>query len=252
MSNSTETHPSLRDLQDFASGRACSCRPEVIEVHLAACETCAATLSAFDSTLQLTHKIGTALRSQPTATSTRGQLLSRIRQQLEPGSKPSSPGRVAHYELMELVGHGAYGLVFRAFDESLNREVAVKILSPDFSSSFPARQRFVREARAAAAIRHENVVGIFAVSEQPLPYLVMEFVPGTTLQGELDRGRRFAAQQVAAIGVQIASGLLAAHSLGLIHRDVKPANILLQNSSRIAGPSTAENESDQQSSSESS
>ncbi len=239
MSNSTETHPSLHDLQEFASGRDCSC-PEVIEDHLANCETCAATLSAFDATLQLTQQIGTALRSQPSALSSREQLLSRIREQLEPGNQPSSAGRLAHYELMELVGHGAYGLVFRAVDESLNREVAIKILSPDFSGSFPARQRFVREARSAAAIRHGNVVGIYAVAEQPLPYLVMEFVPGTTLQCELDRGRKFSAKQVASIGIQIASGLQAAHSLGLIHRDVKPANILLQSPSKIVSSSTAD------------
>jgi serine/threonine protein kinase len=116
----------------------------------------------------------------------------------------------------------------KAFDELLCRTVAIKILAPSLAVTSPPRKRFLREARAAAAIRHENVVTIYAVEEQPLPYLVMEYIAGETLQQRLDRIGPLDVPDVLRIGRQIASGLAAAHALGLIHRDIKPANILLE------------------------
>ncbi len=102
-------------------------------------------------------------------------------------------------------------------------------MAPQLAATSPARKRFLREARAAAAVRHDNVVAIYAVEEQPIPYLVMEFIAGETVQQRLDRVGPLDAPEVARIGRQIAEGLAAAHAQGLIHRDVKPANILLEN-----------------------
>src|SRR5262249_3077252 len=130
----------------------------------------------------------------------------------------------------EVLGRGGFGVVFRAFDEALQRVVAVKVLAPEMAAS-PARKRFLREARSSARVRHDNVVQVYAVEEAPLPYLVMEFVPGETLQQRLDRVGPLEVAEVVRLGRQIAEGLAAAHGTGLIHRDVKPANILIE-----AGP----------------
>ncbi len=149
---------------------------------------------------------------------------------LQPSSCDGSLGRLSHYDVHQILGQGAFGIVLKAFDEKLQRVVAIKVLSPDLAKTSPARKRFLREARASAAIRHEHIVGIYAVEDEPLPYLVMEFVPGQTLQQRLDENGPLGLLQVLEIGKQIADGLAAAHSHGLIHRDVKPSNILLDSS----------------------
>src|SRR5258706_148473 len=132
----------------------------------------------------------------------------------------------AHY-----LDRGGFGIGFRACAETLQRVVAIKVLSARIAATSPARKRFLREARSSAKVRHENVVQVYAVEEQPLPYLVMEFIPGETLQARLDRTGPLEAVEVVQIGRQIAEGLAAAHGTGLIHRDIKPGNILIE-----AGP----------------
>ena len=150
---------------------------------------------------------------------------------LTPSCRPDSLGRIGHYEVLEVLGRGGFGIVFRAYDETLQRVVAVKVLAPQLAAGSPARKRFLREARSSAKVRHENVVQVYAVEEQPLPYLVMEFIPGETLQQRLHRTGPLEAVEVVRIGRQIAEGLAAAHGTGLIHRDIKPGNILIE-----AGP----------------
>ncbi|HEY7307744.1 MAG TPA: protein kinase [Gemmataceae bacterium] len=149
---------------------------------------------------------------------------------LAPSQKPGSLGRLGHYEVLEVVGRGGMGMVFRAFDDKLQRVVAIKALAPQLATSSAARRRFVREAQAAAAVTHDNVIDIHAVEDAgPAPYLVMQFIDGPTLQQKLDRSGQLPLQQILRIGLQIAEGLAAAHRHGLVHRDVKPANILLEN-----------------------
>jgi hypothetical protein len=147
---------------------------------------------------------------------------------LEPSTRPGALGRLGHYEVLEVLGRGGFGIVVRAFDEVLQRVVAIKVLAPQLAATSPARKRFLREARAAARVRHEYVVQIHAVEEQPLPYLVMEHVPGQTLQQQIDRTGPLEVADVLRIGEQVARGLAAAHAQGLIHRDIKPANILVE------------------------
>ena len=147
---------------------------------------------------------------------------------LTPSDKPGSLGRLGHYEVLEVIGRGGFGVVLKAFDEKLHRVVAVKVMASQLASTSPARKRFVREARASAAVRHDNVVAIYAVEEQPIPYLVMEYIAGQTLQQKLDQTGPLGTSEVLRIGQQVAAGLAAAHARGLIHRDVKPANILLE------------------------
>jgi Protein kinase domain/Concanavalin A-like lectin/glucanases superfamily len=152
---------------------------------------------------------------------------------LAPPGQPDSLGRIGHHEVLEVLGKGGFGIVFRALDTVLKRLVAVKVLAPLLAVTSPARQRFLREARSSAAVRHDNVVQVYEVGEQPLPYLVMEFIPGVTLQQRIDRLGPLEIADVLLIGRQIAEGLAAAHATGLIHRDVKPANVLLE-----VGPQT--------------
>ena len=147
---------------------------------------------------------------------------------LSPSKRPDSLGRLGHYEVLKVLGKGAFGTVLKAFDEKLHRMVAIKVMSIELASTSPARKRFLREARASAAIRHDNVVAIYAVEEQPIPYLVMEYIPGRTLADTLIHNGPLELNDALRLGQQIASGLAAAHSKGLIHRDIKPANILLE------------------------
>jgi tRNA A-37 threonylcarbamoyl transferase component Bud32 len=150
---------------------------------------------------------------------------------LAPGGGPGALGRLDHYEVLEVVGRGGMGVVFKARDTRLQRVVAVKVLAARLAASGTARQRFFREARAAAAVRDEHVVSIHAVSDEggPTPYLVMEFIAGITLEKRIRERGPLAAKEVLRIGLQAALGLASAHRQGLIHRDVKPANILLEN-----------------------
>jgi serine/threonine protein kinase len=147
---------------------------------------------------------------------------------LAPSGRPDSLGRIGHYEVLEVLGRGGFGVVFRAFDDILERVVAVKMLAPRMAATSPARKRFLREARSYAQVRHQNVVQVYAVEEQPIPYLVMEFIPGETLQQRLNRTGPLETKEVVHIGRQIAEGLAAAHATGLIHRDIKPGNILIE------------------------
>lgn len=147
---------------------------------------------------------------------------------LQPSTGPDSLGRIGHYEVLEILGRGGFGIVFRALDELLQRVVALKVLAPAIAATSPARRRFLREARASAKIRHENAIQVYDVEEQPLPYLVMEFIPGETLQQRIDRIGPLEASEIVRIGRQIAEGLAAAHATGLIHRDIKPGNVLIE------------------------
>src|SRR5207302_6750815 len=133
-----------------------------------------------------------------------------------------------HYEVLEVVGRGGAGVVLKARDTKLQRIVAIKALAPRLVASGTARARFVREAQAAAAVRDDHVVAIHAVSDDgPVPYLVMEFISGITLEERLKRSGALELREILRIGMQVAKGLAAAHAQGLVHRDIKPANILL-------------------------
>ena len=147
---------------------------------------------------------------------------------LEPPTVEGSLGSLCHYDIQELIGRGGCGIVFKAFDQRLHRIVAIKVMTPAMAATSPARKRFLREARATAAIRHENVVNIYAVEEAPLPFLVMEYIDGKTLQQVLDENGPLELQTICRLGQMIANGLQAAHLQGLIHRDIKPANILIE------------------------
>lgn len=148
---------------------------------------------------------------------------------LRPSAHPGSLGRIGQYEVLSVIGSGGAGQVLRALDSKLRRIVAVKILKADLSCDLNVRKRFLREARAAAAVIHPHVVTIHAVDEEAVPFLVMEMVSGKTLEDKLQRTGSLSLAEILRIGSQISQGLAAAHRQGLIHRDIKPGNILLEN-----------------------
>jgi serine/threonine protein kinase len=160
---------------------------------------------------------------------------------LRPGHGKELLGHLDKFEVTEVLGQGGMGIVLKACDRPLNRWVALKVLPPNLAGDAVARQRFEREARAAAAVDHPNVITIYAVNEvNGLPYLVMEYIAGGSLQDEIDCHGPPDWRTTAQLGVEIASGLAAAHARGLVHRDIKPSNILLQNEAPIAADGSAE------------
>jgi serine/threonine protein kinase len=149
---------------------------------------------------------------------------------LDPSPNAAYLGKLAQYEVVEVIGRGGMGIVLRAHDPKLDRIVAIKVMAPELAASPVAARRFLREAQAAAAVSHDHVVTIHAVDDAfRLPYLVMEYVDGVSLDGLLKREAPLDLRKTLRIGMQIASGLAAAHKQGLVHRDIKPANILLEN-----------------------
>jgi serine/threonine protein kinase len=158
---------------------------------------------------------------------------------LAPPSHPEMLGRLGRYEIEQTIGAGGMGIVLKAFDTELNRPVAIKVLAPHLAHSGAARQRFAREARAAAAVVHEHVVAIHNVESdgapdaaeagRDVPFLVMQYVPGRSLAERVEQDGPLEPAEILRIGSQAAAGLAAAHAQGVIHRDVKPANILLEN-----------------------
>ena len=150
---------------------------------------------------------------------------------LEPSDDPVMLGRLGDYQILEVIGRGGMGIVLKGYQKELNRYVAVKVLAPYLALSGAARKRFAREAQATAAVVNPHVMAIHAVAATAkLPYLVMPFVACESLQQRLDRQGPLDVKDVLRIGLQAASGLAAAHAQGLVHRDVKPANILLETS----------------------
>ena len=150
---------------------------------------------------------------------------------LEPSTDPAYLGRLDQFDVMRVIGQGGMGIVLEAFDPKLQRHVAIKILDPELADDELSRQRFCREARSAASITHENVVAVHQVervNKSGLPYLVMQLIAGETLEQRLVREPILPVREIVRIALQATQGLVAAHAQGLIHRDVKPGNILLE------------------------
>jgi ABC-type branched-subunit amino acid transport system substrate-binding protein len=148
---------------------------------------------------------------------------------LSPPQELGELGRFAHYRVVQLLGMGGMGLVFEAEDLQLQRTVALKVMKPEMAANAAARQRFLREARAMAAIHSDHIVTIHEVGEaNGVPFLAMERLRGQPLDARLELGQTASPAQVLELGLQLAQGLEAAHRAGMIHRDIKPANIWLE------------------------
>jgi eukaryotic-like serine/threonine-protein kinase len=154
-----------------------------------------------------------------------------LRNVLGTPNHPEMLGRLGRYDIERIIGSGGMGIVLKAHDSELNRPIAIKLLAAHLAHVGAARERFAREARAAAAVVHEHVVAIYNVeSDGSNPFLVMQYVPGRSLQARVDEDGPLTTEEILRIGMQAAAGLAAAHAQGLVHRDVKPSNILLEES----------------------
>jgi serine/threonine protein kinase len=148
---------------------------------------------------------------------------------LAPAQQAGELGRLGPYRVLELLGQGGMGVVFRAEDPQLGRPVALKVLLPSVGASAEGRARFLREARAAAALQHDHVVTVYQVGEdRGVPYLAMQLLEGETLEDRLRREPLLALRTILRIGREVADALAAAHARQLIHRDIKPSNIWLE------------------------
>ena len=203
-------------------------QPDSVLDHPAVGPCCDA--SAFNATLNFSPNADAGPATDPDRTGVAPAPRDEVLELLAPSQEPGSLGRLGRYEALAVAGRGGMGVVFRARDTVLQRDVALKVLAPQLAASGTARRRFIREARAGATVHDDHVVAIHAVDDSgPVPYLVMDYVEGGTLEQRIRQGGPFRPEEVLRVGVQVARGLAAAHAQRLVHRDVKPANVLLEN-----------------------
>jgi len=221
-------------LEAIVSGSLAPDRERALEAHLGRCAACRSRLDAIAASPESWSTVREQLSAGAEADGEDAvppipALASLIQKILAPSDDERMLGRLGPYEITGIIGSGGMGIVLKGHDRALDRFVAIKLLSPHLASSGAARQRFLREAKAAAAVVHDNVIAIHGVDEfAGLPYLVIPYCRGTTLEKRVRDAGPMNLREILRVGLQTARGLAAAHAQGLVHRDVKPANILLE------------------------
>ena len=215
------------------------------EAHLDVCANCQRRLMAFSgempehvaqseppSSSQRLSDVMEQLRSISPAVDDATQTnQSTLFSYLDPPQQDGSLGRIGNYEVMSLLGRGGMGEVFVAFDPVLRREVAVKVPSPSALQTQDAHDRLVREARALAAVQHDNIVTVYSAEViGGVLLLVMERIHGQSLAERLKKEQKLPWTDVLSLGKQVAAALVAAHGVGVVHRDITPGNLLLEES----------------------
>lgn len=240
----SQCNPSI--LQQSLNDELSEQQEEWLTAHLAECSGCRSQLESLAGSRDDWSRITDALKAEQTRHASAGDAdddpitldetsgASRFVADfavdfLDASTDPQSIGRLDSIEIREVIGHGGNGIVLKGFQPELSRLVAAKVMAPHLAASAAARRRFAREAQATAAIVHPSVLPILSVSSSGrLPYLVMPYVDCESLQQRIDREGALPVIDVVRIALQVTRGLAAAHAQGLVHRDVKPANILLE------------------------
>jgi serine/threonine protein kinase len=218
--------PDRRELTSFAQGQLSGPAQDTIIAHLAKCDTCVGIVHQLQGGATRELGQGAARPMQPTQAAKPEQPSFDF---LNPPETSDELGRLAGYRIRKLLGQGGMGLVFLAEDLHLQRPVALKVLAPKLAQDPDFHQRFLREARAAAALKSDHIVTIYQAGEdRGVPYLAMEFLKGESLDRWLERGKWPTVPQSVRLVKEMALGLAAAHAQSLIHRDIKPANIWLE------------------------
>lgn len=251
--------PDPNTLADYVLGKLDPVASSECEQHLTRCEPCIETINGLEVTdtfdglvFGSEEKLDDSFQSNQADVSAVDSLMRRMMSLSKDKSafaqksglsvdvvrllKPVDPeqglGRIDHYIVQEVLGTGSTGVVFRAVDNKLNRTVAIKILRPSLGAA--ARERFIAEARATANLNDSNIVTIFHVGEMSeLAFIVMQWLPGETLEQRLSRDSILDCESTRRLGQQIAAGLAAAHVKGLVHRDIKPANLWITETDQV-------------------
>lgn len=242
--------PAPERLRDLLSGELQVAEQDALTQHIETCPSCQHTLDGWlsspsieglaaagkDSATQeaALRELMDNIKKRSVGDVTQAEPNSSVREEglafLSPSTRPGHLGRLGQYEILSILGKGGFGTVFKAFDEKLHRVVAIKVLAPELAASGTARKRFIREAQAAAAVKSDHIVAIYNVADEANPpYLGMELIDGISLEDRLKKEGSLELKEILRIGMQMAEGLAAAHKQGLIHRDIKPGNILLEN-----------------------
>ncbi len=253
--------PPEADLQKFLTGSLPASRLDAVAAHLDVCDACQRSIEALGAAEPFLSEVADQL-GRPTPEI--DAALARVMAEVEDGvttwvehlgsgagrrrgpselpagllaksDEPGLMGTLGTYRIQRVIGRGGMGVVLEARDPLLKRTVAIKVLAAHVAERPDAARLFVREARAAAAVTHENVVTVYAVDQaNKIPYMVMEYVEGVSLEERIQEQGRLDLREVVRTGIQVASGLAAAHGRNLIHRDIKPGNILLEKKTRTA------------------
>ena len=236
--------PSVSDLADLVHGAVPAPETHRLGQHVLTCPGCVDTLSGIAGGDTLIQQLRDQQQGGPSTEVDRmidslAQRLNARKDDTPPtvetvagtlgSSDPYEGAHVGGYRLERLIGRGGMGMVFQAIDTELARPVALKVMRPDLAADSAARLRFLREARAAAAVRNDHIVTIYRVGQDgDNPFLAMEFLTGECLNAMLARESRLNVSEALRITREAATGLAAAHARGLIHRDIKPANLWLE------------------------
>lgn len=220
--------PTNETLARFLKGDSTHHEIDSLGEHLDTCQDCQNRAEALNASLSILPSEDIA-DSSSVSTSHQATILE-LGGLLQPTEDSSLLGRLGNFVVHDVLDRGGMGIVLRGEDPDLKRKVAIKVLSPSLAAHPEARERFLREAQSAASIDHENVMPIFAVIRNAtLPYLVMPLNEGGSLQDYLNKHKSLPYEDIVRVAKAVANALAAAHEKGLIHRDVKPANILLEN-----------------------
>lgn len=215
-------HPSVDELSAFSLGRLSQEQSQQIEAHVSSCDSCCQTMMSISSDDTFVELIQNANQAEPIAPT------------VMPGTTPnadcqnSSPFSHSRYEIEELIGQGGMGRVYRARHQVMDRTVALKVIHQEWIQKQEVVERFQREVKAAASLNHPNIVTAYdAEQADQLHFLVMEFVDGIDLAKAVDRNGPMSIEMASRYIAQAAEGLQHAHDQGMVHRDIKPHNLIV-------------------------